>query len=240
MNKLHLILATIYVCIHFLISMIFGIIPGTILRSLGLKKIADRYIRFSGVLLSRGIVVSLGGYVTVKGRENIPKDNMRLCFVSNHKSLTDIPLVVGYLPVPLGFIAKKELHRVPILRTWMDILGCVYIDRSDLRSQIKAILDGVSAIKAGHPQLIFPEGTRSKSESFGTFKPGSIKLATRAKAIILPLTINNTSFLLESKTRIRRQKLELIIHEPIDTSKLSDEELKDLPEKVFSIIKQKK
>jgi len=222
---------------HFLFSMILGIIPGTIIRSIGLKKIAERYIRFSGVLLSRGIVVSLGGCVVIKGVENIPKDNMRLCFVSNHKSLVDIPLVVGYLPVPLGFIAKKELHRVPILRTWMDILGCVYIDRSDLRSQIKAILDGVSAIKAGHPQLIFPEGTRSKSESFGNFKSGSIKLATRAKAIILPVTINNTSLLLESKTRIRRQKLELIIHEPINTEKLSDTELKELPERVFSIIR---
>ena len=237
MIKLHLILATLYVCLHFLFSMILGIIPGTILRILGFKKIADRYIRFNGETLSRGIIIALGGHVTIKGLDNIPKDTMRLCFVSNHKSLVDIPLVVGYLPVPLGFIAKKELHRVPILRTWMDILGCVYIDRSDLRSQIKAILDGVSAIKAGHPQLIFPEGTRSKSESFGNFKSGSIKLATRAKAIILPLTINNTSLLLESKTRIKRQELELVIHKPIDTAELSDNELKELPERVFAIIR---
>jgi len=237
MIKLHIYLATLYACIHFLFSMILGIIPGTILRTLGLKKIAERYIRYNGEMLSRGIVVALGGYVTIKGLEHIPKNEKRLCFVSNHKSLVDIPLVVGYLPIPLGFIAKKELHNIPILRTWMDILGCVYIDRNDLRSQIKAILDGVSAIKAGRPQLIFPEGTRSKSESFGTFKPGSIKLATRAKAIILPLTINNTSLLLESKTRIRRQELELIIHEPIDTAKLSDAELKELPERVFSIIR---
>ena len=237
MIKLHLILATLYGCIHFLFSMILGIIPGTILRFLGLRKLAERYIRFNGEMLSRGIVISLGGSVTIKGLNHIPTDEMRLCFVSNHKSLVDIPLIVGYLPIPLGFIAKKELHRVPILRTWMDILGCVYMDRSDLRSQIKAILDGVIAIKAGHPQLIFPEGTRSRSESFGTFKSGSIKLATKAKAIILPLTINNTSLLLESKTHIRKQEIELIIHEPINTEKLSDTELKELPERIFSIIR---
>ena len=237
MVKLHLIFAALYISIHFLFSMVFGIIPGTILRLFGFKKIAERYIRFNGELLSRGIVISLCGRVSIKGLDHIPKNEKRLCIVSNHKSFVDIPLLVGYLPIPFGFIAKKELHKVPILRTWMDILGCVYIDRSDLRSQIKAILDGVNAIKAGHSQLIFPEGTRSKSESFGTFKPGSIKLATRAKAVIVPLTIHNTSKLFESKTGVKREELELVIHKPIDTAELNDAELRELPDRVFSIIR---
>lgn len=238
MIKLHLYLAAAYVGIHFLFSLVLGIIPGTILRGLGMRKIAERYIKFSGESLARGIVVSLGGHVTIKGLEHIPENEKKICIVSNHKSLVDIPLVVGYLPIRAGFIAKKELHKVPILRTWMDILGCVYMDRHDLRSQIKAILDGVNAIKSGKPQIIFPEGTRSRKEAFGTFKSGSIKLATRSKAVILPLTINNTSLLLESKKHVKRQEVEMIIHEPIYTAELNEAELKELPERVFSIIRQ--
>ena len=66
-----------------------------------------------------------------------------------------------------------------------------------------------------------------------------MKLATRSKAVIVPITIRNTYKLLE---RIDfssfRTRIQLIIHEPVPTEGLSDEELKKIPDKVFSIIRQ--
>jgi 1-acyl-sn-glycerol-3-phosphate acyltransferase len=236
MKKIHLFAVLIYVIIHFFLSLILVLIPGSLFRLLGVKKLSDRYIRFNGILIARGIITTLGGKVSVSGLENLPKER-QLCFVSNHRSLTDIPLIVGYLPVSVGFIAKSELKKIPILNTWMDVLGCVYIDRKNPRSQVKAILDGAKAIANGHPQLIFPEGTRSRIEKFGHFKPGSIKLATRSKAVIIPLTILNSSSLFEAKSGIKRNTVELIIHEPIPTADLNDQEIKDLPDRVFSVIK---
>ena len=41
------------------------------------------------------------------------------------------------------------------------------------------------------PVVIFPEGTRSKSNEMGEFKAGSFKLAMKPKAPILPMTIYN-------------------------------------------------
>ena len=192
MKTIQLVLAGIYIILHFIISMILGVIPAKLLMLLGMRRASERLLRFNGYLLSKGIVTSLGGRVTVIGKENIPLDERRICFVSNHQSYADIPLLVSYIPILAGFVAKQELTRIPILNSWMKALGCVFIDRSSARSSIKAIFDGVASIKAGHPLFIFPEGTRSKSREFGEFKAGSLKLATRAKAIIIPITIDGT------------------------------------------------
>lgn len=230
--------AAIYVILHFIISMILGILPASVLSVLGFHKTRDRILRFNGALLARGIVFFLGGKVEVIGAENIPDDDRRICFVSNHQSYLDIPLIVSYIPILTGFITKIELKKVPILRSWIRALGCVYIDRSNARSQLKAILDGVEKLKQGHPLVIFPEGTRSKSEEFGTFKSGSMKLATKSKSIIVPLTISGTYRLLENTERSRlREPVRLLIHPPIPTENLDAQELKEIPEKVFSVIR---
>ncbi len=236
---IQLSIAVVYIILHFIVSMFVGILPAAILSLLGMQRQADAILQFNGVLLSKGIIFFLGGVVDVQGLENLPHGEDRICFVSNHQSYVDVPLIVSYVPVLIGFVAKVELRKVPILNGWMKALGCVYIDRSSTRSSVKAIFDGVNAIKSGHPLVIFPEGTRSKSNEFGEFKYGSMKLATRSKAVIVPITIRNTYKLLE---RIDfssfRTRIQLIIHEPVPTEGLSDEELKKIPDKVFSIIRQ--
>ena len=52
-----------------------------------------------------------GGAVEVKGLENVPKDKPVLV-VSNHQSNMDIPVLLGYLNKPIGFVSKQRL-KVP-------------------------------------------------------------------------------------------------------------------------------
>jgi 1-acyl-sn-glycerol-3-phosphate acyltransferase len=231
------IFAAVYVLLHFIISMIFGLLPASLLSLLGFQKTADRILLANGVMLSKGIIYSLGGKVEVIGAENIPVTEERICFVSNHQSLADIPLIVSYVPILVGFITKIELKKVPILSSWIQALNSVYIDRSSARAQLKAILDGVEKIKQGHPLVIFPEGTRSKSEKFGSFKPGSMKLATKSRSVVVPMTIDGTYRLLEQADRKIIHRITLTIHEPIYTADLDAEELKQIPERVFSVIR---
>ena len=53
----------------------------------------------------------------VQGLENIPSDRAVL-YVGNHRSYFDI--LVGYMTVPglTGFVAKKEMLKIPLLRAW--------------------------------------------------------------------------------------------------------------------------
>ena len=59
-----------------------------------------------------------GCKVNVIGAENIPQDGPVL-FVGNHRSYFDILIYHEAIGKPLGFLAKKEMEKIPLLRLWM-------------------------------------------------------------------------------------------------------------------------
>ena len=179
-----------------------------------------------------------GSSVYVKGLENIPEG--AVLFVSNHQSYFDIGVFLGYIPKPLGFVAKAELSKIPVLKRWMEQFRCVFLDRSDIRKSAKAITEGIEILKSGHSLVIFPEGTRSKSSEMLDFKAGSFKLATKAKVPVVPVTIDGTYKILEANNgRLRAADVAVYVHEPIQTRDLTAEEAAALPGKVQEIIRSK-
>lgn len=181
----------------------------------GLKKAQAGLLLWITRSWARQMIGLAGGKVEVSGLENLPAHGGVL-FVSNHQGAFDIPLLIGYLPGVKGFVSKKENFRLPIVSTWMKLLGCIVIDRGDLRQSAGAIARGIRDLKAGRWLVIFPEGTRSKSGNLQRFKEGSFKLATRSGAPIVPLTIDGSYRLLESNHgRIRPGIIRLHIHPAI-------------------------
>ncbi|WP_066873868.1 lysophospholipid acyltransferase family protein [Clostridium mediterraneense] len=177
--------------------------------------------------------------VKVYGEENLPKDGAVL-FVSNHQSNIDIPLLMCFIDKPKGFIAKIEIKKVPMIRTWMEWMGCVFMDRSSLKKSAAAIIEGVKILKSGQSLVIFPEGTRSKGGPMTEFKAGSFKLATKAKVPIVPITINGSYKVMEgNKYLIKPATVELYIHKPIFTDNITKEEELELPKKVQKIVASK-
>ncbi|WP_024614264.1 lysophospholipid acyltransferase family protein [Clostridium sp. Ade.TY] len=177
-----------------------------------------------------------GAKVKVFGEENIPKDEAVL-FVGNHQSNFDIPLIMSSIKVPKGFIAKKELEKWPGISMWMRYIRCVFMDRSNMRKSAEAIVQGIQTLKSGYSMVIFPEGTRSKGKAVAEFKAGSFKLALKSKVKIVPFTINGSYKLLEANGgKIKPSTVEIYIHKPIDTTKLSKEEISELHTTVRNIV----
>jgi 1-acyl-sn-glycerol-3-phosphate acyltransferase len=177
-----------------------------------------------------------GAKVTVTGSENIPKDTTIL-FVANHQSYFDIPLLIGAIDVPKGFIAKKELAKWIGIRVWMKYLRCTFLDRDNMRKSAEAIVEGINTLKSGYSMVVFPEGTRSKGKDPSEFKAGSFKLATKAKVPIVPVTIDGTYNLLEANdNKIKSASIKVIIHPIIDIASLSREEINELPNTVRYIV----
>ncbi|MEG1254450.1 lysophospholipid acyltransferase family protein [Clostridium sp.] len=180
-----------------------------------------------------------GARVKVYGEENIPK-NIPVVFISNHQGNFDIPLLMSYINKPKGFIAKIETLKIPIVRTWMKYIHCVFMDRSNLRKSAAAIIEGVKIVKDGHSLVIFPEGTRSKGGPLGEFKSGSFKLATKSNAPIVPITINGSYKLMEANgNKIKAADVNIFIHPPIETKNLTKQEQENLPGMVKEIIESK-
>ena len=236
MKYVQIVLSLIIIVPALIISMVVSILPSAILRLCKKNTLSDKWMRISAIGISKVIMFSLGTKITVKGRELIPTDGTPVCFVANHQSILDIPAVVGYLHLWAGFVTKKELQRIPIVNSWIRAIHCVYIDRKSPRSSIEAILKGVNNIRSGIPMFIFPEGTRSKTGKVGEFKTGSLKLATRAKATIVPITIEGTRSTLEGRKGIHIQKISLTVSPPIETSSLNEHQLKTLSDEIHSMI----
>lgn len=187
---------------------------------------------------ARSLVQFAGVTVSVSGEEKIPSEGSVL-FVSNHQGNFDIPLLLGYIEKPKGFIAKIELKKLPLIRTWMTHLNCVFMDRSDIRQSLKVMKQATDYLKVGYSMVIFPEGTRSKSKTLGEFKAGSLKLAFKAGVPIIPITISGSYKIMEQNgIIIKPADVKITLHDPIPTAGLSKEEAAELPEKVRAIIEQ--
>lgn len=205
----------------------------------GAKEERDRYIHETTSKWALSHVKLSGAKVKIQGEENIPKD-IPVVFISNHQGNYDIALFMSYINKPKGYIAKAEMEKIPVMKTWMKYMNCVFMDRSDIRKSAEAIVEGIKILKQGYSLVIFPEGTRSKSNKLGEFKAGSFKLATKPRVPIIPVTLNGTYKLMEGNGNIiKPAEVEIFIHPMIETANLSKEQLDELPNKVREIIASK-
>lgn len=137
--------------------------------------------------------------LTLTGRANLPDaPGRRIIIMSNHQSQLDIPALTYSADRLTGFVAKRELARIPLLKFWMRQIGCVLIDRSDKRGAHKA-LEKAALEMGDKPLVVFPEGTRSKDGALLPFKLGGTRLALLAKAIIVPALIEGSRDAVENR-----------------------------------------
>ena len=169
-----------------------------------------------------------GVKLTVKGLDNIPDDEAVL-FVGNHISLYDIIVTYPLMKRPTGYIAKKEIKKIPFLSWLMYFVNCIFLDRKDPREGLKSVLKAADLIKSGVSVFLFPEGTRSKDGMLHEFKDGGLKIATKSQAPVIPVGIIGTSNLFERQfPKIKPSEVTVIFGEPIYTKDMSRAEQKNL------------
>ncbi|MFI3171524.1 MAG: lysophospholipid acyltransferase family protein [Eubacteriales bacterium] len=177
----------------------------------------------------RTLLFITGVKTTVIGEENIPDEPV--LFIGNHRSQFDILLTYSRCKRLTGYVAKKELEKMPLLNSRMKALHCLFLDRKNPKEGLKTILEAINHIKTGISVCIFPEGTRNSGEE-GTlleFKDGSFKIATKAGCAIVPIYITNTAAMFEEQfPRIRPTHVIIEYGKPIYPKDLDKETLKHL------------
>ncbi|EEL50867.1 1-acyl-sn-glycerol-3-phosphate acyltransferase [Bacillus cereus] len=226
--------------IFYLILIVIGITP----RLWRIKRKAntmspqekDRLVYKTTNWFGKKMVRVAGSTVQVNGLENVPKDKPVLV-VSNHQSNMDIPVLLGYLNKPIGFVSKAEIKKFPLVPTWMELMNCVFMDRSNRRQSLQAIKDGIELLKNGHSIVIFPEGTRSKGGEMGEFKAGSFHLAVKAGVAILPVTLEGTYKMFEENgNRMKPAQATVTISKPITPEQYASMDVKELTQYTQDII----
>ena len=173
----------------------------------------------------------------VQGYENIP-DKGPVVVMANHQGYADIPVCFAvFNKFQIGFIAKQYLAKIPLYGPWMPRIRSVFIENDSPREALKAINQGIEYINDGFSMVICPEGNRSRGPEMGPFMRGAIKLATKPGVPIIPVSINGTYRMYETTGVVTGTRIDVIVHEPIETVGLSRQEEKFLIDKVEEIIR---
>jgi 1-acyl-sn-glycerol-3-phosphate acyltransferase len=155
----------------------------------------------------------------------------------NHQSLYDIPLLMGWLGRPVGFVFKRELLRFPGLRYWMLKIHSHAVDRGEHREAAEQYDRWGEDLAATRRALVlFPEGTRTRDPAgaLGAFRRGALRLAGPRRIRILPVVIDGTRFLVRPRalalTPPERRVVRMRILPPRETQPLSPPEAKQFME----------
>lgn len=148
--------------------------------------------------------------------------NRPVFVVGNHSSFADIPIVFLSIQKTIGFVAKKSLGKIPFLNFWMHRIGCILVDRQ--KGGAAAGVRAAIAERGTAPRVfIFPEGTRSKDGKIGSFKSGAFRFAYENNGILLPLVIEGSAAVWESRKDSKPLKVNVKILDPVDVAAMMKE-----------------
>ena len=154
-----------------------------------LKKDPKYTLRHSRTIWGPNIFGVAKSTIKVSGGENVDFEKPHI-YVMNHQSYMDIPAAFMSLPCNIGFVAKKELERIPLFGRTMRESGMIFVDRSNPQKAIASLKAGGALIRSGVNIFAFPEGTRTKTGHIRSFKKGVFMLALEAGVPIVPMAIH--------------------------------------------------
>lgn len=217
----------------FLVATILGSVASLVLGVI--DRTGDLVLKLCRVW--SGVVLGVPGVkVEVKMRGHLDPKRPYV-FMANHASMVDIWAMFLGVPIPVRFIAKKQLGRIPVFGWAMRAGRFVFIDRQNAVSARRSIQEAAQRIKSGQSVAIFPEGTRTRDGRLGSFKKGGFHLAIDSGVEIVPLAIRGTRAVMPPGTPLIRAGLvQIEIDEPISTAGLGPGDRQQLLERVYARI----
>jgi 1-acyl-sn-glycerol-3-phosphate acyltransferase len=172
----------------------------------------------------------------VEWEEKLDKKGQYI-FCPNHVSTLDIPLILAVLPMPLQYMGKAEIAKIPLFGYFYKN-NTVVVYRANRRNAYDAFLKAGDKLKKGINMCIFPEGGIPKADVFlKKFKNGSFRLAIEQNIKTVPITMpDSKSMFPEQYFKGRPGIVRIKIHKPIEPDNLSEKSIENLNTSVYNII----
>jgi 1-acyl-sn-glycerol-3-phosphate acyltransferase len=176
-------------------------------------------LRMASRMWAPGLLAGAGATYSIEGAEAVDWSKPRM-IVANHQSMIDICALFRAVPVPLRFVMKSEMGRMPFLGTYARAMGMVFIERDSRRAGSKMLREVVGLLRGGATLCVFPEGTRSRNGRMAPFKGGAFQAAIDAGVEVLPVAIEGAGAVLspEGLFRVRPGRIVVRIGQPLRTA----------------------
>ncbi|MGB0692938.1 MAG: lysophospholipid acyltransferase family protein [Pseudomonadales bacterium] len=186
---------------------------------LGLANWASRVLASLWARLNATVMLM---QVKIEGRERL-RPGQSYVLAANHLSLVDIYVLYGFTRLDLKWVMKQELRKVPVLGLACELMGHIYVDRSNSDAARASISKARERITDDMCVVFFPEGTRSRTTELRPFKKGAFRMAADLNIPVVPVSVHNTNRVLPSDTLDWRPgPVKLVFHEPIEITPETD------------------
>lgn len=174
---------------------------------------AGRAFRLVGVTAMR-----INGLWRFRTRGTLADPRRPYVVVANHESYADV-FLISCFPWEMKWLSKDTMFKIPCMGWMMQMAGDIKLVRGDRDSTLNAIAQCRDRLAKKVSVMIFPEGTRSKTQEMLPFKDGAFRLAIESQAPVLPIAVAGTRNAMAKGTfRFLRAHALAQVLEPIDTT----------------------
>ncbi|GHU12690.1 1-acyl-sn-glycerol-3-phosphate acyltransferase [Alphaproteobacteria bacterium] len=115
-------------------------------------------------------------------------------YAIRHESVWETIVLIQMFKKPI-FVLKKELLKVPLFGILSSMAGSIDVDRGGGTKSLVEVSNRIEkAIAAGHPVIIFPEGTRVPTGEHAEIKKGIAFFYSKNKCPVVPVVHNSGKF----------------------------------------------
>ena len=177
---------------------------------------ADNKIHAIANLWARILLFICNIKVEIIGAENFMLGKSQM-FMANHQSDFDALIALAHIPVPIRWIAKRDLFNLPLVGMTMRKAGHIEMDQNHRDKATQNIDLAMRHIQTRKSMMTFPEGAKSKDSDIQSFQPEAFYLAIQSGIPIVPVSIIGSSQIMpRGSFKIKPARIKLIIAKPID------------------------
>jgi len=181
--------------------------------------------------------IFLNTKVEIKGISNIPETE-KYFVASAHQSMFETFALQAVLDYPV-FILKKELLKSPLFGLYLRKIKSIEIVRDTTTKDNLSFFDKVAVIikNENRPLLIFPQGTRIKTDERVPFKKGVGRIYEALNISCVPIALNSGKVWPKNGIIKYPGKITVSFLEPIKPGLNRDDFIKNLETKIYNEIK---
>jgi len=159
-------------------------------------------------------------------------------FICNHVNLFDPFVIYSAIPQFLRGFELESHFKIPIYGWMMGRFGNVAVPDVPSREGLEIMTQRAkTALDSGISLIAFAEGSRTRDGHIQPFKKGIFNLAQKFGTPIVPVSIvGSYEFFQTGNWKLYPGKITVILHDTIETSKISRAEVDSLRQRVQEIV----